>query len=116
MSYNAIKFMGRTSNFGMTFKKWEMSIKSLFGALFCNILLQEDVKDSFIYLGILFTGRAAGHTQIPLKIHLMISVIQSCEWPGKQSILQIYKVPIKIIQHRKYFAKIEVKLLNFCTT
>lgn len=109
--------MARTLNFGMTFKKWDMSVKSSDWALLCYILLQEDVKGPFIDLGILFTVRAGGHTQILLKIHLRISVIQSYEWPWKQTILQIYKVPVKIIKHRKCFAKIEVNLLNLhvCT-
>lgn len=75
--------MAKTLNFGMTFKKWEMPIKSLFGGLLCCILLQEDVKDLFIYLGILLTVRAGGHTQIPLKIHFRINVIQSYEGPWK---------------------------------
>lgn len=48
MSYNAIKFMGRTLNLGMTFKKWEMSIKSLFGALL--LYFAAETCYGFIYL------------------------------------------------------------------
>lgn len=78
MSYNATKLMTRTLNFGITLKKWGLSTKSLFQAFLCyNLALQEDFKSSFICPVILFTVRAGGHTQIPLKVHPRISKIHS---------------------------------------
>lgn len=68
-----------------------------FAALCYNLVQREDFKSSFICLWILFTARAGGRTQIPLKIHPRISKKWqlSMTLPGSNKSLDFTKLLLK---------------------